>query len=178
MKLHIGGKIKKDDWKILNIQKNDGVDFIGDISDLSQFEKESIDEIYASHVFEHVPQKKIISTLSGINRVLKTGGKFYVSVPDIDVLFKFFLTPLKDYATKIGKTEGEIKMHVLKMIFGGQTDEYDFHYFGWNFGFLKSALEKAKFTKIEKVINFNLFEDTSNYKPYGFPISLNIIAFK
>ena len=87
--------------------------------------KESIDEIYASHVFEHVPQKKIISTLSGINRVLKTGGKFYVSVPDINVLFKFFLTPLKDYAAKIGKTEGEIKMHVLRMIFGGQTDDYD-----------------------------------------------------
>ena len=178
MKLHIGGKIEKNDWKILNIQNKDGADFIGDISDLSQFEEESINEIYASHVFEHVPQKKIISTLSGINRVLKTGGKFYVSVPDIDVLFKFFLTPLKDYATKIGKTEGEIKMHILRIIFGGQMDQYDFHYFGWNFGFLKSALEKAKFTKIEKVINFNLFEDTSNYKPYGVPVSLNIIAFK
>ena len=97
MKLHIGGKIQKSGWKILNIQNKDGVDFIGDISDLSQFEDESINEIYASHVFEHVPQKKIISTLSGINRVLKTGGKFYVSVPDIDVLFKFFLMPLKDY---------------------------------------------------------------------------------
>jgi hypothetical protein len=142
MKLHIGGKIKKDDWKILNIQNKEGVDFIGDISDLSQFEEESINEIYASHVFEHVPQKKI------------------------------------SYATKIGKTEGEIKMHVLRIIFGGQTDQYDFHYFGWNFGFLKSALIKAKFTKIEKVINFNLFEDTSNYKPYGFPISLNVVAFK
>jgi predicted SAM-dependent methyltransferase len=69
MKLHIGGKIKKDDWKILNIQNKEGVDFIGDISDLSQFEEESINEIYASHVFEHVPQKKIIGTLSGINRV-------------------------------------------------------------------------------------------------------------
>ena len=178
MKLHIGGKIEKNDWKILNIQNKDGADFIGDISDLSQFEEESINEIYASHVFEHVPQKKIISTLSGINRVLKTGGKFYLSVPDIDVLFKFFLTPLTSYATKIGKTEGEIKMHILRIIFGGQMDQYDFHYFGWNFGFLKSALIKAKFTKIEKVINFNLFEDTSNYKPYGFPISLNVVAFK
>mgnify|MGYP006120551271 CR=1 FL=1 len=58
MKLHIGGKIIKDGWKILNIQKNEGVDFVGDISDLSQFNDESIDEIYASHVFEHIPQKK------------------------------------------------------------------------------------------------------------------------
>ena len=27
MKLHIGGKEKKEGWSILNIQKNDGVDF-------------------------------------------------------------------------------------------------------------------------------------------------------
>ena len=54
MKLHIGGKEKKEGWSILNIQKNDNVDFVGDISDLSQFDNESIDEIYASHVVEHV----------------------------------------------------------------------------------------------------------------------------
>ena len=35
MKLHIGGKKVKDGWKILNIQKIEGVDFVGDISDLS-----------------------------------------------------------------------------------------------------------------------------------------------
>ena len=55
MKLHIGGKIKKDGWKIMNIQKNPEVDFIGDLSDLSQFQDESIEEIYTSHVLEHVP---------------------------------------------------------------------------------------------------------------------------
>ena len=59
MKLHIGGKEIKEGWSILNIQKNDGVDFIGDISDLSQFEDNSIDEIYASHVVEHINQKNI-----------------------------------------------------------------------------------------------------------------------
>ena len=57
MKLHIGGKEKKEGWSILNIQKNDSVDFVGDISDLSQFKDNSINEIYASHVFEHVKYK-------------------------------------------------------------------------------------------------------------------------
>jgi len=51
MKLHIGGEQKKDGWKILNIQKKNNVDFIGNITDLSQFEDSSIEEIYASHVF-------------------------------------------------------------------------------------------------------------------------------
>ena len=53
MKLHIGGKEVKEGWKILNIIKNDGVDFVGSISDLSQFADNSIEEIYASHVLEH-----------------------------------------------------------------------------------------------------------------------------
>ena len=50
MKLHIGGKQQKEGWKILNIQSKDGADFIGDITDLSQFNDNSVDEIYASHV--------------------------------------------------------------------------------------------------------------------------------
>ena len=46
MKLHIGGKEKKEGWSILNIQKNEGVDYVGDISDLSQFKDNSIKEIF------------------------------------------------------------------------------------------------------------------------------------
>ena len=57
MKLHIGGTEIKEGWKILNKKEGTGVDFVGDISDLSQFKDKSIEEIYASHVFEHVPQK-------------------------------------------------------------------------------------------------------------------------
>lgn len=90
MKLHIGGQQIKEGWKILNIQKNEGVDFVGDISDLSQFSDNSIEEIYASHVFEHVPQRLIFLTLSNILRVLKKDGKFYISVPDMDVLCHIF----------------------------------------------------------------------------------------
>ena len=90
MKLHIGGQEVKEGWKILDIQKTKGVDFVGDISDLSQFEDSSIEEIYASHVFEHVHQKKIKETLLGINRVLKKDAKLFISVPDLNILFHFF----------------------------------------------------------------------------------------
>ena len=76
MKINIGGEQTKDGWKIFNIQKKPGVDFIGDISDLSQFKDNSVEEIYISHVFEHVPQKKVDKTLKGIFRVLKPGGRF------------------------------------------------------------------------------------------------------
>ena len=169
MKLHIGGKIQKDDWKILNIQNKEGVDFVGDISDLSQFGDNSIDEIYASHIVEHVNQKNIKKTLSGIYRVLATNGKVYISVPDMDVLCRIFIA--KDAPIKV-------KFHIMRMMFGGQTDEFDFHYFGWNLEFLKEYLLIAGFTKIERVKSFSIFNDTSDFAPYGAPISLNVIAYK
>ena len=68
MKLNIGGLVVKEGWKILNIQKDEGIDFIGDISDLSRFEDNSIEEIYASHVVEHVPKDKVEITLKGIHK--------------------------------------------------------------------------------------------------------------
>ena len=169
MKLHIGGKEKKDGWHILNIQKNDYVDFVGDISDLSQFKEDTIEEIYASHVFEHIKYADTKKTLINIRRILIEGGKFYISVPYMDVLFKQFLDP---------KSDAKMKIHIIRMIFGGQTDEYDFHYFGWNFELLRGILKNTGFKSVEKVEKFSLFKDTSDYAPYGELISLNLIAKK
>ena len=169
MKLHIGGKEAKEGWKILNIQKNDGVDFIGSITDLSQFEDESINEIYASHVVEHVDQKNIKKTLKGIYRVLKNGGKFYVSVPNMDYLCRILIDE---------KAPSKVRIHVMRIIFGGQVDDYDFHYFGYTLQLLSGFLKESGFKKIERVKSFSLFNDTSDYAPYGAPISLNLIAYK
>ena len=66
----------------------------------------------------------------------------------------------------------------MRMIFGGQVDNYDYHYFGWNYEFMYDYLSVAGFSKINKVGSFGLFNDTSEFKPYGFPISLNVIAIK
>ena len=169
MKLHIGGKQEKEGWSILNIQKKDGVDFLGDISDLSQFQENSIQEIYASHVVEHIDQKDIKKTLKGIYRILKNDGKFYVSVPDLDILCRIFIE--KDAPIKV-------KYHVMRMMFGGQTDKFDYHYFGWNFEFMNNYLLEAGFKRIERVKTFDIFDDTSSFAPYGPLISLNMIAYK
>ena len=169
MKLHIGGEQKKDGWKILNIQKKDNVDFIGNITDLSQFENNSIEEIYASHVFEHVLQSEVNKTLKGIHRVLVDGGKFYVSVPDMDILCRMFIDP---------KAPLKVNHHAMIMMFGGQIDKFDIHYFGWNHQLVIDFFGQAGFKKLERVKSFNLFKDTSVYAPYGQPISLNVIAIK
>ena len=170
MKLHIGGWEAKEGWKILNIQKRDNVDFVGDISDLSQFKDNSISEVYASHVFEHVKYIDVKKTLSGIYRILTSGGKFYISVPNMNVLFRQFLEK---------KNQTKTKIKIMRMIFGGQIDAYDFHYFGWDFELLSGLLRNVGFEEIEKVDKFSIFtHDTSNEDIDGELISLNLIAKK
>jgi predicted SAM-dependent methyltransferase len=169
MKLHIGGEEVKTDWKILNISNKPGVDYIGDISNLSQFTDNSFEEIYASHVVEHVPQSKVLEMFQGIHRILQPGGKFYISVPDLDVLCHTFINP---------SASPDIKFHVMRMMFGGQIDDHDYHFFGWNQAFLFDFLGKAAFTQAGRVETFGIFNDTSNYRPYGSLISLNVIAIK
>lgn len=167
--LHIGGREPKAGWKILNIQAAQGVDFVGDISDLSQFEDQTFDHIYASHVLEHVPQGKMLATLAGIFRVLRAGGQLMVSVPDLEILSHLIISPT---------ASDDTKFHAMRMMFGGQVDAHDFHYFGWTPRFLQSFLTQVGFRECKRVESFGLFADTSEFKPYGFPISLNVMAIK
>jgi predicted SAM-dependent methyltransferase len=169
MWLHIGGKEVKSGWKILNAINSEGVDFVGDVRDLNAFSDSCCEKIYASHVMEHIGQKDFSKTLKGIHRLLVTGGEFYFSVPDLDALCRLFVNP---------RLTGSERFHVMRMMFGGQTDDFDFHYIGLTYEFMLEYFNITGFSRIRRVENFGLFDDTSSYKPYGVPISLNLIATK
>tara|TARA_B100000780_G_C20897697_1_gene357285 strand:- start:84 stop:593 length:510 start_codon:yes stop_codon:yes gene_type:complete len=169
MKLHIGGEIAKDGWTIFNIQKKKDVDIIGDLEDLDQFSENSIKEIYASHVFEHVKITSIPKILKNIHTILEQDGKLHISVPDMDIIFRLFLN---------SKATTKVKFSLMRMIFGGQVDEHDFHYFGWNYEFMADFLTNANFSKFKRVESLQIFKDTSELKAYGHRISLNMIAIK
>jgi len=167
--LHIGGKEAKAGWKILNIQPADGVDFVGDIQDLSQFRDEMFDVIYNSHVLEHVPQARIARTLTGLHRILKPGGQLMISVPDLETLCKLFTNPT------INKLK---RFEVMRMMFGGQVDSHDFHLTGLTFEFMQDYLRAAKFKSVTRIDHFGIFNDSSSFTFCGAPVSLNLIARK
>jgi predicted SAM-dependent methyltransferase len=170
LRLHIGGQQKMPGWKILNAQPGPDVDYVGDCSDLSQFADESVEEIYASHVLEHLGYvEQLPRTLAEFHRVLKPRGTVKISVPDFEVLCRLFLDP------KHGPAE---RFHILRMVFGGQTDEHDFHRVGLTFELLSQFLSGARFTNIQRVGDFGLFDDTSSLRFSGVPISLNLTAAK
>ena len=145
------------------------MDIVRDLKDLSQFKPNSIEEIYASHVLEHTTKKNCLEVLKYINRILIPGGKFYISVPNMDVLCALFINPKATY---------NVKFSLMRMMFGGQIDDYDYHYFGWNYDFMAQYLTQANFTNFKKVNSLGLFNDMSEIRAYGHLISLNIIASK
>ena len=170
-KLHIGGKIKTDGWEVLNIAPGLHVDHVINANNLSKFADNTFSEIYASHVLEHFDYKnELKATLIEWNRVLKPSGKVFISVPDMDVLARLFV--LKDKLTV------EERFQVMRMMFGGHVNKYDYHLVGLNEEFLTNILIHSGFVNIKKVENFGLFEDTSSLIIKGVPISLNMIAEK
>lgn len=165
--LHVGGKEPKPGWQMLNISPGPGVDMVGDIRNLFHLEPATCARIYASHVLEHVSQHDVLSVLKGFARLLKQGGQLFISVPNMDVLCRHYLD---------ANLTLEQRHHVMRMMFGGQTDEHDYHYVGFNYDFLSGLLKQAGFNGIKRVERFGLFDDTSNFSPYGQLISLNLIA--
>lgn len=172
IKLHIGGKEPHPDWKILDVEPRPEVDYVSNASDLSQFEDNSVEVIYASHVLEHFYyslDNELINTLKEWHRVLAPGGKLLVSVPDLKTLCWLYLNP------NLMPLE---RHHLMRIIFGGQTNIYDVHKVGFDFDSLALYLEEVGFQEYEQFSEFNLFNDCSSLRILDTLISLNIIAKK
>ncbi len=169
-RLNIGGTERRDGWKILNILPGPDVDYVGNCTDLAQFADSSVDEVYASHVLEHLGYGEDLSrALEAIRRILKPGGRLRISVPDLDVLFRLYLNPDSDQS---------MRWQIMRIIYGGQVDEYDYHKLGFSWDSLSWYLRQIGFRNIQRVQEFGIFDDTSNLRMGGQLISLSVEARK
>jgi len=168
-RLHIGGEQPHPDWEIFNIQKGPNVDHVGDAKDLSRFENQTFDELYASHIAEHFdyngPLQKVLKEW---RRVLKPNGRLYLSTPDMDVLCRLF--------TMRERFTFQERFEIMRIMFGGHIDQYDYHHVGIFGDLLTALLPEAGFQKVLRVKYFEIFEDASARCIEGIPISLNVIA--
>ena len=170
LRLHIGGQTANPDWKILDVRPGPLVDFVGRCTDLSRFDDDSVAEIYASHVIEHLGyQTELETTLREFHRVLIDGSGLRISVPDLATLCSLYLDTGLDDAERF---------HVMRMMFGGQINAADFHRVGLDETSLARYLKKCGFANIVRVANFGLFEDASSLTFKGRAISLNLQARK
>jgi predicted SAM-dependent methyltransferase len=170
IKLHIGGKERREGWTVLDIMPAPHVDIVGTCADLSILGDASCAEIYASHVLEHLAYDgEVQRALRGFHRVLVPGGRLRVSVPDMEALCRLFLLPNMDF---------QHRYQVMRSLFGGRTTPYDVHYTGMFYEYLGAMMHGAGFRDIERVALFGEFKDTSSLACGSIPISLNVQAMR
>lgn len=85
-----------------------------DIAQTWPYEDESVDNIYACHVIEHLTRYEWEVTRKEIQRVLKDGGSIEIRVPDIEKV-----------CTQLLAEPNELINH--QRLFGLQTNPGEFH---------------------------------------------------
>ena len=176
MKLHLGcGNIRLEGFCNIDIRYLPAVDRVDNIRYLRSFEDNSIDEIYVSHVLEHLGRWDYMTALYRWHELLQKGGVLKVCVPDWYAIVLQYV--------KTGDLE---ELHGL--LYGGQDYEENKHYCCWDFNLLKQKLEKVGFTNVEKydwrtTIHANVDDCSQAYLPKmdkenGLLMSLNVQAVK
>jgi predicted SAM-dependent methyltransferase len=169
VKLHIGGQVRRDGWTVVDIQPGPAVDIVGDATALGAIADGAAQELYASHVLEHLGFDDVPRALAEWHRVLAPGGRLMVSVPDLAKLGPALAHP---------QLTSDARQQIIAMIYGGQTDPHDFHKWGFTAESLGRYLKNAGFAEIMRVEQFGLFEDSSAQRLGPALISLNLIARK
>ena len=93
-----------------------------------QYEAQSVDEIYSSHLLEHFGKRDIPVVLDEWFRVLKAGGTLKMDLPNLEWCMKNWLA----------KNEKDRFGIALDMIYGLQTHDGEFH----KTGFTKERLQE------------------------------------
>jgi predicted SAM-dependent methyltransferase len=169
--LHIGGSAAHPGWEVFNAIPGSHVDHVGNANDLSRFDENTFARVYASHVVEHLDYTAELSfTLNEWKRVLVPGGTILLSVPDLDILAELMLDKQR--------LSLEERFMVMRMMFGGHTNQFDYHYVGLNEEFLSEFLAITGFQAIERVGSLGFFADTSEMEFKDTRISLNMKAQK
>lgn len=134
MKLVIGaGERRVDGFLHHDVQKLPGIDIVCEFWNLpDKIPPESCEEIHMTHVLEHFPMQEALAVLLTIWTLLKSGGKFYIEVPN----FKW-------HAQKI--LENPRNRTIVEYAFGGQLNEWDFHYNGFTPEILTDDLTQVGF---------------------------------
>ena len=140
LNLGCGDDIKYD---YINIDKyNPEADLNMDICKLRNFRTDTVCEINAKWVLEHLPRN--IQVLKEWRRVLKPGGKLTVRVPNFELYLREYLEGDLDYKMGIKEDkEGHEGWGIIN-IFGHDKDGM-YHTNGFTVDTLKKTLEEAGF---------------------------------
>lgn len=176
IKLHLGcGKRFIPGFIHIDFGDFSHIDYNRDVSDLSIYDDNSVDLIYASHVLEHFKRFEVDKVLAEWYRVLKEGGILRIAVPD----FESIITIYKKYQ--------DMEL-IMGMLYGGQDYENNFHHIAFDFKYLSFKLKETGFKEIyrydwRETIHRDYDDFSQSYIPHmdkenGILASLNVEAIK
>lgn len=140
----------------VDIREDVNPDYRCDIRHLP-FDNNSFDLVYNSHVLEHFGRWECKDLLKEWLRVLKPGGTLKTIVPNIDWALQAF--------EEKKALKPEFKHHVYNVLYGGQTNDYDYHKNGWNEETLNLTLRELGLVNIKfEKKGYNLYADAEKEK--------------
>ena len=151
------------------------IDYIMDVDNLFEFNEQSVDMIYASHILEHFGRHEVIDVLKEWYRVLVYKGILRIAVPDFEAICRAYRT-FEDMNLIMGP------------LHGGQDYKGNIHYVSFDFKYLSKLLEEVGFYNIHRydwryTIHKDYDDFSQSYLPHmdkknGILISLNVEATK
>ena len=133
-------------------------------------------EIYACHVIEHVGRHEIHDLFLSFFELLEPGGVLRIAVPDIEKAIQLYVKGVPLWPTLYGQ------------FWGGQKNEADYHYVGFDLKMLREMLTVVGFDRVDRYDWRDFlpegFDDYSrSYLPHmdfekGECLSLNVVAMK
>jgi len=142
--------------------------------------RESVGVIYASHLFEHIGRWDVPGVMRNWHRVLRPGGRLILCVPNLEALARIYLDNLAAYdSDNATRRRADLACGI---IYGGQSDKYDFHCYGYSMTSMRALLREIGFRSVEqferKDLEFAPFFDGGYAEIDGMPVSLNVEAVK
>jgi len=176
MKLHLGcGPKHIEGYVNVDVRYQPGVDSIDNVIYLRRYKSNSIDEIYASHVLEHLGRWNYKSALRRWYDILKPEGVAKICVPNFKAMVAHY--------TETGDLNS-----IRGLMYGGQDFPNNIHTWCWDFNELSKDLIKVGFKTVDvydwKLTNHADIDDYSQcYLPHmdkenGKLMSLNVKAIK
>ena len=127
MRINLGcGDVHMDGFVNVDIRETEATDVVADASEyLKGLEADSVLQIEMHHVVEHLDKTAVPPLLAQAARVLKSGGFIAIECPNM------------------GRMPAILTEGALRLIYGGQEHEHDYHKWGYTPQTLGKLVEGA-----------------------------------
>jgi len=160
LRLHLGcGSVRREGYVNLDKYPTKGADRVMP-ADRLYYADASVDEIYTSHMIEHLSPEELESAIKEWRRVLKPGGKITVRCPNFEVYLREWLAGDEAYRLGWGRIN----------IFGHSgRGEGMWHHIGFNPGVLRRVFENHGFRTLKSQASPTRpeYDNTIEYRPDG-----------